>query len=68
MSKNGIVNRLSEIEKIIEALITHEVSSADHLEQVLKELSYMTELYDYPSFQFIQSQLQLLLTPTNHLF
>ena len=46
-------------------MISHEASTQDHVNKVIKECKQINELTEVPSFQFFQEQLQLMTTSPN---
>ena len=58
-----MISKWSQINVIISVINSYEPSNEDNLKQALKYLESMADPRDSPHFQFIQDQLQLLLTP-----
>ena len=61
--KNSLIIKWSQIHEIILVTNSYEPTNEDNLRRALKCLESMADLHDSPHFQFIQAQLQLLLTP-----
>ena len=61
LQKNSLLNKWSQFDKIMSCITMYEFKDADYLKGTLQELSQMN-CYDLPHFQFVYSQLQLLLT------
>ena len=65
LQKNSLLNRWSQVDDIISVIQVHQASNKDHLDTALKELCLMHDYQDTPHFQFLYSQLQMLLTTSN---
>jgi hypothetical protein len=66
LQKNSLLNRWSQLDGILEAIRSYVVSSSDHLGKIMQEMDQMTDVHHLPNFQFLQSQLQMLLMPKNN--
>ena len=63
LQKNSLISKWSQINVITSVINSYEPLNEDNLKQALKYLESMADLHDSPHFQFVQDQLQLLLTP-----
>lgn len=61
LQKNSLVSKWSQVDQIMLCITEYQFKDADYLKCAVEELSHMS-CYDSPHFQFIHSQLQLLLT------
>ena len=61
LQKNSLFNKWSQFDKIMSCITVYKFKDADYLKSALQELSQMS-CSDLPHFQFVYSQLQLLLT------
>ena len=61
LQKNTLLSKWSQFHKIMSCITVYEFKDADYLKSVLQKLSQMSGS-DLPHFQFVYSQLQLLLT------
>ena len=61
LQKNSLLSKWSQFDKILSWITVYEFKNADYLKSALQELSQMN-CSDLPHFQFVYSQLQLLLT------
>lgn len=65
LQKNNLLHKWSQFKNIISVLSSYVHKSQDVIDQVIDELSAISEFEHHPSFQFIQEQLQILSTPAN---
>ena len=61
LQKNSLLSKWFQFDKIMSYITVYEFKDADYLKSALQELSQMS-CSDLPHFQFVYSQLQLLLT------
>lgn len=61
LQKNSLLSKWSQFDKIMSCITEYEFKDADYLKSAVQELSHMS-CSDSPHFQFLHSQLQLLLT------
>ena len=65
LQKNNILNKWSQVENIVAAMILHDASTQDHLNKVLTACEQIDELTEDPCLQFLQEQLQLMKSSAN---
>ena len=66
LDKNSLLHRWSQVDEILSTVDNYQVSDANHLEKAMNELKQMTpEVQECPHFQFLEVQLDYLLTPSN---
>ena len=62
LQKNSLLSKWSQVSEIMKTITSYELSNDDILNQVLESLNHMADFHDSPHFQFIVSQLRMLLT------
>ena len=67
LQKNSLLHRWSQLKEVIEVVSNHTPSNADHLACAMAELTQMAITLKSPHLEFLQAQLQMLLTPKNNL-
>ena len=61
VQRNSLLSKWSQFDKIMSCITVYEFKDADYLKSALQELSQIN-CSDLPHFQFVYSQLQLLLS------
>ena len=62
LQKNSLLHKWSQVRNIVSTLKCYESSTTDKIKKVIENCKELSELVDNPTFQFIQEQLQLMLT------
>ena len=62
LQKNSLLHKWTQVRNIITVMNLHEASTQDLLSKLIKECKQVTDLADAPNFQFLQEQLQLMLS------
>lgn len=63
LQKNSLLSRWTQVNELISAINSHEADSADLLKKAIQFLKLMTDCHDLPQYQFVLSQLHMLLSP-----
>ena len=61
--KNSLLHKWSQVAEILNTINNHESESSAYLEKAIGVLDCLVEYHDSSHFQFVQDQLQLMLTP-----
>ena len=65
LQKNSLLHKWSQVAEILNTINNHEPESSAYLEKAIGVLDCLVEYHDSSHFQFVQDQLQLMLTPPN---